>query len=623
MKKKLSILWGYMKGNRTLYLLSVAAIVLAAFFQFLSPLVMRITIDSVIGDMQVADGSTGERFLSALGGRDSLQANLWRLATILVMLTVSQGVFHFVKGKWLAQASEATAKNLREKLYNHIQRLPFSYHVKVETGDLIQRCSSDVETVRRFLAVQFVEVGRALFMLAMVLPIMISLDWRMTLASMSVIPVIFTFAIIFFMKVEKNFKLADEAEGAMSAMLQENLSGIRVVKAFYRQEFEIEKFHSKNSDNRDKWYRFIRLMGFYWGGSDTLCFFQILVIMVLGSYRAVQGEITIGTLVAFVSYVHSLLWPIRQMGRILTDMGKTFVSVTRIQEVLDEPEEPLENTGIKPAHIEGKIEFEHVDFSYDGKNPVLQDVSFTIEAGKTVAILGPTGSGKTSMVNLLPRLYDVTGGTIRLDGHDIREIDREYLRQNIAIVLQEPFLFSRTLEENIRLGTPEATRDHVAQATEVASIHDVIERFENGYETVVGEKGVTLSGGQKQRVAIARSIIMDAPVLVFDDSLSAVDTETDSRIRAALKESKQSVTTFIIAHRITTLVEADMILVLDEGRIVQQGTHRELVGQEGLYRRIWNIQNALEKDVHHELDDEVDLLSERSGMEEEEKPQPA
>ncbi len=623
MQKKLMILWGYMKGNRTLYLLSVVAIIIAAFFQFLSPLVMRITIDSVIGDMHVASGTLSERFLNALGGRDTLQTNLWRLASILVLITASQGIFFFVKGKWLAEAAESTAKNLRDRLYNHIQRLPFSYHVKVETGDLIQRCSSDVETVRRFLAMQFVEVGRALFMLAMVLPIMISLDWRMTLASMSVIPIIFTFAVIFFMKVEKKFKLADEAEGAMSAMLQENLSGIRVVKAFHRQQFEIDKFASRNLDNRDKWYRFIRLMGFYWGSSDTLCFLQVLVIMIIGSYRAVHGEITIGTLVAFVSYVHSLLWPIRQMGRILTDMGKTFVSVTRIQEVLDEPEEPLENTGIKPEPIRGRIEFENVCFDYDGKNPVLQDVSFTVEAGKTVAILGPTGSGKTSMVSLIPRLYDATSGKIKLDGHDITEIDREYLRQNIAIVLQEPFLFSRTLEENIRLGTPEATFEHVAQATEVASIHDVIERFDKGYETVVGEKGVTLSGGQKQRVAIARSIIMNAPVLIFDDSLSAVDTETDSRIRAALKKKENKVTTFIIAHRITTLVEADMILVLDEGKIVQKGTHRDLVGQEGLYQRIWNIQNALEKDVHHELDDETDILSERTDMEDKEEPKPA
>ncbi|MCD4828874.1 MAG: ABC transporter ATP-binding protein/permease [Candidatus Cloacimonetes bacterium] len=593
-----------MRGFRTLYVLAIVAVAAGSGLMFLSPLIMRVTIDSVIGTEPIEAASFGGRIVNWLGGAQSLRHQIWLLALVMLGLTAVQGVFTYLKGRWSAEASEGIARGLRERLYDHIQKLPFSYHAKVETGDLIQRCTSDVETIRRFLATQLVEVGRALFMLALVIPIMLSLSKPMTLISMLCVPFLFAFSVVFFIKVRKAFKAADEAEGAMSATLQENLSGIRVVKAFCRQPFERRKFDAKNADNRNKCYRLLILLAWYWGSSDLLALLQIAAVLIVGALWAAQGKITIGTLVVFMTYEGYLLWPVRQMGRILTDMGKTMVSLERTDEILDVPQEALTEGNDNPPALQGAIEFDHVSFAYDGGEPVLHDVSFSAAPGETIAILGPTGTGKTTLVNLLPRLHDVSGGAIRLDGHDIRSMDRTFLRSQVGIVLQEPFLFSKTLEGNIGLGIADASPEAVHEAAGVACVHDVIEEFDEGYETIVGERGVTLSGGQKQRVAIARAIIQNTPVLVFDDSLSAVDTETDARIRRALKQRKGRATTIIISHRLTTLAQANRILVIEHGRIVEEGTHEELLTHAGLYHRIWDIQSALEKDVQDEMDKE-------------------
>jgi ATP-binding cassette subfamily B protein len=295
-----------------------------------------------------------------------------------------------------------------------------------------------------------------------------------------------------------------------------------------------------------------------------------------------------------------LLWPIRQMGQILTDMGKTFVSIGRIQEILDIPEEEMDKNGLKPE-IQGGIEFKDVWFEYEKGNPVLKNISFRIKKGQTVSIMGPTGSGKTTLVNLLSRLYEYTGGSIKIDGVEIKKINKEWLRQNTGMVAQEPFLYSKTISENISLARKQSSITEVCEAAGIAAVHNVIQEFGKGYDTIVGEKGVTLSGGQKQRVTIARTVINEYPILIFDDSLSAVDTETDAQIRKALKERSRNVTTLIISHRITTLSESDLILVLDKGELVQSGTHEELICQEGLYKRVWDIQGTLEEDIENEL----------------------
>ncbi len=598
--KKFKLLWNFMKGNRSLYVISILAVGAAIFLRFAWPMVLRVTIDSIIGNKPIETSGWMQpviiRVFDLLGGKSVLEKSLWMSSIILILLTLSRGIFIFFKGKWSAIASESIARKIRNDVYDHLQYLPYDYHVKAKTGDLIQRCTSDVETIRGFLSMQLVEVGRAIFMLFFALSFMLPMSVEMTLVSLSLVPFIFVFAVVFFIKVKAAFKASDESEGRLSTVLQENLSGVRVVRAFARQKYEIDKFDERNVEYRDLTYRLIRLLAWYWSVSDFLSLIQIIAVTVLGTYWAASGIITLGTLLAFTSYVGMLLWPVRQLGRVLTDMGKALVSIERIQEILDEPIEDLDE-GDSKTEIEGEIEFENVSFHYEEDHPILENVSFKVKKGQTVAILGPTGSGKSTLVRLLPRLYDNQEGSIKIDGIDVKKISKRVLRENIGIVLQEPFLFSKTLKDNIGLATNETEEKEIFKAAKIASVHDVIKSFDDGYETAVGEKGVTLSGGQKQRVAIARTIINGSPILIFDDSLSAVDTKTDAAIRRRLKKLENKATTFIISHRLITLAEADIILVLDQGKIVQQGTHLELIDQEGLYKRVWAIQNSLEDEL--------------------------
>ncbi len=598
MREKLKFVSSYLHGYRKLYAYSVIAIIISTLFGFISPLLIRFAIDNVIGT-ETPKIKIFKSVLEYTEGNEYFRSNLWIIAVAIILTTAVSGFFGYLKGKWSATASESASKRLRDRLYNHIQRLPFAYHVKMETGDIIQRCTSDVETIRIFMSAQLVEIGRAIFMIILIIPVMLSLDKSMTMISMVVIPALFCFSYFFFLQVKKSFKESDEAEGAMSAVLQENLSGIRVVKAFHRQDYEIDKFDEKNSHYRDKNYRVIRLLAYYWAISDFLAIGQIFIVTIIGTLWAISGKISIGTLVAFITYEGNLLWPIRQMGRTLTDMGKTSVAIDRIKEILDRPEEETE--GLTPGRFQGNIEFRDVSFGYDNDN-VLKGINLKIKAGETIAILGATGSGKSTLVHLLPRLYEPGSGSILLDGEDIKDIDKHELRKQISIVLQEPFLYSRTIKNNIRMGSDNPEDEQIYETAEIACIHNSIKKFEDGYETLVGEKGVTLSGGQKQRVAIARALMKETPVIIFDDSLSAVDTETDSSIRQALKRRHGSATTIIIAHRLTTLAECDRIIVLEHGQITQAGTHAQLINEEGLYKRIWTIQNYLEKDIQKDIE---------------------
>ncbi|HPT78206.1 MAG TPA: ABC transporter ATP-binding protein [Candidatus Atribacteria bacterium] len=596
MGKRIRLLWDFMKGNRLIFLGAILLVGLSALVSMLSPLVMSFTLDNVLGDKEIVLPSLIDRLVTALGGMDTLKRNIWICGLTLLAITIVNGAFQFLRGKWSARAAETIARNMRDRLYGHIQSLPYDYHVKAETGDLIQRCTSDVETVRRFLAVQLVEVGRAVFMLASALVIMVNIDLQMTLVSMAVVPFIFSFAFVFFIKIQKAFLKSDECEGSLSTMLQENLTGIRVVRAFGRQAWENARFDEKNKELRDLNNRLIRLLAMYWSLSDGIALLQIGVVVVLGVFRASTGAITFGEMTVFTSYVSMLLWPIRQMGRILTDMGKTLVFIGRIGEVLDTPVETQDEDCLKPP-IAGDIVFDNVYFEYEEGNPVLKGLSFWVREGQTVAVLGATGSGKSSLVHLLQRLYDYKSGSITIGGVELKKIDKKWLRKHVGLVLQEPFLYSKTIKENISIAKKDATDAEIYEASRIASVHKVIEEFEQGYETPVGERGVTLSGGQKQRVAIARTVINNSSILIFDDSLSAVDTETDAAIRRELRKRSKDVTTFIISHRITTLSEADLILVLEDGRLVQSGTHEELVNQPGLYQRIWSIQNSLEQEL--------------------------
>ena len=595
-----------MLGYRHVYVGSILAIGVAAAFSYGVPLVLRFTIDSVIGTEPVALPDAIVPIFERLGGRAGLAGRIWIAALVIVVLTLGNGLFSFLSGKWKAVAAESTTLAIRERLYDHLQHLSYSYHVQAETGDLIQRCTSDVETIRRFLAIQFVEIGRAVFLVGVALPIMFSLHVGLTLVSLPIIPIIFAFSFVFYKRVQTAFKASDEAEGRLSTTLQENLTGVRVVRAFARQAYETEKFECKNREYHDITHRLIRLLAGYWSFSDFLSMLQIGLILVAGTALAVRGEITIGTVVVFLTMEGMLLWPVRQMGRILADMGKASVAITRIDEIFETPREPMPSDATKPE-IRGEIEFRNVTFAYDGSRRILDDVSFRVPKGTTIAILGPTGSGKSSLVHLLSRLYDYDSGSILIDGTELKGIDKKWIRRHVGIVLQEPFLYAKSIKENIGIGRHEAVNvadAEIFEAARTASVHDVIEAFDQGYETLVGERGVTLSGGQKQRVAIARALITQSPILVFDNSLSAVDNETDSAIRRALAARTASATTFVISHRLTTLAGADLIVVLEDGKIVESGTHAELTRRDGLYRRVWMIQNNLESELEEEERDE-------------------
>ena len=422
---------------------------------------------------------------------------------------------------------------------------------------------------------------------------------------MILVPLLFGFAMWFFRKVHKGFRFADEAEGKMSAVLQENLSGVRVVRAFGQQEREVEKFEKVNHDYFTKSKHLNDLLAVYWSGGDMLSMTQSFITLLVCILFACRGEITVGTLVVFTNYVSQLLFPIRQLGRTLSDAGKSLVAMERIQAILHEEAEPAEPNAKKPP-LGGDIVFNHVSFHYaDDDTPVLNDITCTIPAGKTVAILGGTGSGKSTMMYLLQRLYEPTGGEITIGGVPLQEIDREYLRSHVGLILQEPFLYSKTIRDNVGIALRDASMDDINGAAEIASARNFIEHADKGYDTIVGERGVTLSGGQKQRIAIARTLLKDNDILIFDDSLSAVDTETDAQIRAALQKRSSGMTTLIISHRITTLSQADLILVLENGTITQQGTHEELCRVPGLYQRINNIQNALEEELNQAKAEEV------------------
>ena len=583
--------------NWTHFLWALIATIMMVIIGFLTPLLLSEIVDSILGSEPFTMPDFLMNPINDLGGRDFLRQNLWIPALALILMNVVNGVFTFIKGRSSAIASENIARKLRNDLYRHLQHLPFAYHVKAQAGELIQRCTSDVDTIRRFLAVQVMEVVNTVLMVVIAMSILLPRSVPITLYSLILVPPLFCFATWFFKMVHKSFEVADEADGVLNAVLQENLSGVRVVRAFGQQEREVEKFDRVNNDLRKKNLRLNELLAIDWGGGDAISMTQTLLTLVVCIIYACNGWITVGTLIVFTSTLGMLLFPIRQLGRTLSDAGKAMVSMKRVQAILHEEAEPDEPNALKPD-LHGDIVFDHVSFAYPDDNvPVLRDVSFTIPAGKTAAVLGGTGSGKSTMMYLLQRLYTPTSGKITIGGVDIQQIDRKYLRAHVGLILQEPFLYSKSIRENVGITAPEQEAERIEHAADIASASGFIAKADKGWETVVGERGVTLSGGQKQRIAIARTLLKDNNILIFDDSLSAVDTETDAQIRAALRHEQKDVTTLIISHRVTTLSQADLILVLENGQITQQGTHAELCSQPGLYQRINSIQNALEEEL--------------------------
>lgn len=593
-------LWGLTRGQRLRYTGAVMAMALMNFFMFGAPLVGKYAIDVVVeGDFSLAQAQLSALARSVSGAEPYL-AYLVFSAIFAVVMTAIGGVFLYLRGRLAALASEAIVRRLREELYRRMHHLQAKFYDAADTGDLVQRSSSDVETLRVFLSSDVVEIGRAIMLVLCVLPVLFWLNVELAWLSICLMPFLVVGAYIFFSKVKTVFQVTDEAEAAMTATLQENLTGIRVVRAFARQGFEIEKFGAKNANFRNHNYRLIRLMGYYWGISDFFSMSQIGIVLIAGASFIMAGTLTVGELFAFMTYVSMVIWPIRQLGRVLTDTGKAVISLARVNEILDEPEESDEVT---PGYgrARGDIEIEGLCFEYENGKRVLDDITISIPAGETLAIVGPPGSGKSSLIRVLLRMYPYQSGCVKLDGQDITEVNRQWLRWQIGVVLQDPFLYSRSIRANLAVGRPNAPETEIIEACQDAAIHSSIESFPEGFEAMVGERGVTLSGGQRQRLALARALLKNPPVLVLDDSLSAVDTATEKEILEALQRRKGRQTTLIIAHRLSTVMQADRIMVLDEGRMVQLGDHRTLANEEGPYRRLCELQGALDASIRKDM----------------------
>ena len=532
---------------------------------------------------------------------------IWLIALGFLAFAALQGVFTYLSGRLAAKSAEGTVERLRNYLFDHIQHLPFAYHSASDTGELIQRCTSDVDALRRFYNDQAIGIGRITLLFIVNFIALLQINVRLTLLSVIAVPFILGTSVIFFKKVSKAYEAYQEQDAVLSTTLQENLSGVRVVKAFARQLHEIEKFDRSNWEKFLRGKKLLTIHSLFWPISDIFCGAQLLGGFLLGALMAIRGELTVGNYMAYAGLLIWIIYPLRGLGRFIVDMSSGLVSYDRVFKIIKEERELLDDGNYNPREgVRGEFIFDHVSFEYEEKDKVLHDINFSIKAGQKIALLGSTGSGKTTLVNLLPRFYDYTSGQILLDGFDLRCYSRRFLRQQIGIVEQEPFLFSRSIRDNITYGVGrDVSQEEVEQAAKVAAVHDVILSFPEGYRTLVGERGVTVSGGQKQRIAIARTLLKNPRILILDDSTSSVDTETEAQIRQAMHILMENRTTFVIAHRIQTIMDADLILVLEDGRIIQRGVHKDLVKQEGVYRQIYDIQTRIETELEEELSSAV------------------
>ena len=586
------MLTGFARGLKRFFLAAIIAAAAASLVSFVSPLIVGFTVDSVIGDKGTSLPDPVMALYEWLSGRGFLGSDLLICGLFVVICALVSALFNYLSRVNMAKGSERMINNIRVKLFEHTQHLPFEWHTKNLTGDIIQRCTSDVETVRRFVFQQLLEVLRTVILLVIAISIMFSLNLIMALVVTVFLPAILLYTGFFFKRISHKFRECDEAEGELMVRVQENLTGVRVVRAFGRERYETERFDEKNITYTNKWTSLGGTYGLFWAIGDSVAALQLLCVVVTGSYLAATSAFSFGELLVFISYSQMLMWPVRQLGRIMSEMSKTGVSLKRIREILDAPAETDDPDAIQPP-MDRDIEFKNVSFAY-GELPILKNVSFKVKSGTSFGILGATGSGKSTITYLLNRLYDLPkdGGEITIGGVDISRIRKSYLRRNIGLVLQEPFLFSKTILENIDIATRGNDLGRIREKARIAAVDDNIMSFAKGYDTIVGERGVTLSGGQKQRVAIARTLMMNAPVMIFDDSMSSLDMETDAKIRESLRSDTAGSTVILISHRISTLMKADVIMVIEDGQVAEIGTHSELVEKNGIYRRVYDLQSG-------------------------------
>lgn len=589
----LGLLWSFLEGSKRYFAMSIICAGITALADMLQPQIVRAAVDCAIGGKEGDFPDFVMDLVERVGGFAYLGRNLWIMAILVVLVAGVQVLSQYAFRVYNTMASETLVKTMRDQLFSHIQYLPFSWHMKNKTGDIIQRCTSDIDTTKNFLSEQLTSVFRIVLLLVLSVTFMVGMHPLLTFLALLPTPVIILYSFHFHKKVHDGFLECDENEGKLSAIAQENLTGVRVVRAFGQERAEISKFQAQNDHYTALWERMAKVLSRFWSISDILSGIQVMLVVVFGAYFCVHGDLNAGEYIAFISYNSMMVWPIRQLGRMISEMSKAGVSIDRVAYIMNSPVEQ-DDPNATDAPMDGDICFEHVNFAYENSPQLLYDIHFTMKAGTTLGILGGTGSGKSTLMLLLDKLYPLEEGCgrITIGGTDIRKIRTEHLRRNIGMVLQEPYLFSRTIGENIGIASPELDMEAVRSAAAAAALDDTVRSFASGYETMVGERGVTLSGGQKQRAAIARTLSRQTPILIFDDSLSAVDTETDAKIRQAISRRFGKSSVILISHRITTLSAADKIIVLDRGRIAEMGTHEQLKSAGGLYQKIYETQSG-------------------------------
>ena len=592
-KTNRELVWHFLRGSKAYFIIAIVCISLMNLLALIVPRVISYTVDTLITGKESNLPAFITNAIESIGGPAYIKEHLYLIAVFLMIIGALSALCNYLYRYYNNKGAETLVETMRNEIFAHIARLPFSWHTKNQTGDIIQRCTSDVDAVKNFVSGQLTEVFRVVLMVAFSLYFMFTINVKLALIAVILIPINIAYSAYGHKRMGKIFEEADVEEGKLSAVVQENLTGVRVVRAFGRELFEKERFEKQNHDYWKMWIRMDWVLAWFWAIGTLLLSLQTMIVVVLGAVFAVRGEMLAGEYIAFFSYNIMLVWPIRLLGRLISGLSRSEIATERIRYIMDSEPEKDEGKKQRPD-MTGDIVFNNVSFAYDESKEIVKDVSFRIKGGTTVGILGGTGSGKSTLMHLLNRLYELPkeNGSITISGVDIKDIEVGYLRENVGMVLQEPYLFSRTLAENIALGGTNAEIDDIKEAAGTASLLETIENFKEGFETTVGERGVTLSGGQKQRTAIARMLIGKSPIMVFDDSLSAVDAETDAKIRKGLMEKGKDSTVIIISHRITTLMAADNILVLDKGRLVESGTHDELIKNTGIYRKIYDIQSV-------------------------------
>lgn len=561
----------YLAPYRKQVLIAYTSVLFSALLNLFIPQIIKNAIDTGLAAKQA-------RALFLAGG----------LILVIAVIRGAAGFGQRFFGQWL---THRVAYDLRNHFYQSLQRLPFAFHDQAQTGDLMSRATSDITETERFIGIGLMDLVATLLLLIGVIVAMFLENAWLAFLALGPMMILVAVTLRFGGTVRPMFKRIQEQMGVLSTTMQESMTGIQVVKAFAREPYELEKFDLENEEWFARRYAVIRVWANNWPTFTLILASSIFLLLWFGGPRAVDGKLTVGSLFALISYVLMLNGPVQRLGFLVNLAATAGASASRVYEIMDTPSEVEEQENAAVLQdIKGEVVFEDVSFAYRSGVPVLRNISFRAEPGQTIALIGPTGSGKSTITSLIPRFYDPSEGRILIDGQDIRTVTLESLRRHIGTVLQDPFLFGTTIAENIAYGRPHASREEIEAAARAARAHDFILQFPDGYDTRVGERGVTLSGGQKQRIAIARALLYDPRILILDDSTSSVDTETEHLIQQALAVLMEGRTTFIIAQRLLTLKMADQILVLEHGEIVERGRHDELLAKDGLYRMIYDLQ---------------------------------